>query len=342
VEEPLLRQKLDILREEWNTQGYRTQIENALSTVTALGAKAPGAMWAKWGSLYNDELDTKTDTNQCHFAACSFSPSNVVKSGGWNQFLLSGPEADALIAASPPELRARLVPDAVDLEIESLSVELTSVAITRPWFVPDVFAARFWRFLGSPRMLSDGGELPKGDLPAFVAALVLARNLQIKPRPDSTRNEAVINRIKAGAAVDLGFVKINRVATTPGVDGSRGLLVAPLAVLPPRDVSSPRVAATVKASVATAVPLRATLATPAGPLGGPAMRAPASALMARRIQLNDFTRTALPAASATDAPPTRQPPPAPVPEVDLDTIYVMAFICKRVPLCPNPDSSLPW
>jgi hypothetical protein len=72
------------------------------------------------------------------------------------------------------------------------------------------------------------------------------------------------------------------------------------------------------------------------------MRAPASALMARRIQLNDFTRTALPAASATDAPPTRQPPPAPVPEVDLDTIYVMAFICKRVPLCPNPDSSLPW
>ena len=57
---------------------------------------------------------------------------------------------------------------------------------------------------------------------------------------------------------------------------------------------------------------------------------------------SEFTRlstaTSAMAASPPPEPVTMKAPTAP----DLDSIYVLAFICKHVPLCPNPDATLQW
>jgi hypothetical protein len=64
-----------------------------------------------------------------------------------------------------------------------------------------------------------------------------------------------------------------------------------------------------------------------------------------RFRATTCTRISMPGPTKRPLqPPTTaapQPVAAPVAPPE-DSIYVLAFICKRVPLCPNPDGSLQW
>lgn len=347
--EPLLRQKLDALRQEWDANGNKTEIENALRAIETLGAKAPEALWAKWRTLFVPEIDKQTDTNHNQFALCNLSPSNVLGTDGWSRFGFSGPEADALVAQSTPELKTKLAPSSVDLEIESLSVELTSVAITRPWFVTDVLTARFWRFLDQTRLLSDGGTIPKGELPAYVAALVLARNLEIKLKAASPGNDGAIKRIEAGKAINLGFVRVGAILSPPAAMGTRVLGVKALARLPvgdgsPARVVGPAVRVIPAAARAAAIAPPAARSPIAVPRRAPATVHPATAHVSAmpleaRIRLSEFYRK--PIAPVFPGGHPLGPPTTP-PTADREAIYVMAFICKRVNRCPDPDPQLHW
>jgi hypothetical protein len=351
VDKPALRQQILDLEQEWATKGYRAQYDEAKRIEEQFAGMSPITIWNEWRIQFIPDLDKWTDakTLQSSFPS-GFSPSNVLEAGGWNRFTLTENAVNGLAQGAPPELRNRLAPDQLDLDIESMSFEVTSVGISRAWLIPDVFKARFWRFYDDS-MLSNGQPSPAGLCPAYVAALVLARNLEIKLKPQSLKNAQAVTRLQASPALSLATFKV----------------AAPVAAVSPQQpmmlYSARRVPAVTMTS--TAMP---TLA-PAAPMQPTAMRmaAPPSARMATpattvrdhraippmtvrdhradseavRMRDKGFYRPprppVIPPPSTT---PSAQPPVA-TPTKD-DNIYVLAFICKRVPLCPNPDSALQW
>jgi uncharacterized coiled-coil protein SlyX len=61
--------------------------------------------------------------------------------------------------------------------VTRVSCELTPVVITRGWFDPEVLTWRFWDLPG--KVLSDGNDPPRGELPGYITKLLLIRNLVI-------------------------------------------------------------------------------------------------------------------------------------------------------------------
>lgn len=319
VDEPALRRQLDDLEREWTARGFRAEVERARAVEERLGARSPAVMWESWKKEFNPDIDRLTDpvSNETFFPS-AFSPSNVFEAGAWSRFSLNGRAVQTLASEAPAELRGRLG-DQIDVEIDSLSFEFASLRIERSWFVPDVFAARFWRLGDGVEPLSIGGASPAGRCPAYVAALVVARRLTVNLKPQSTRNEHVFNALKLRRLAVGNF----RIASPEGAGVDRPL----------------------KLSAAPARSIRPAAVGPMHVIGGvsPVMMSPA----ARAVITGPKPRSVVRLKSHTFAairPVAPAPPPAPAPASPLDeeTVYIMAFICRRLPRCPNPDPDLQW
>lgn len=340
--EPMLRQKIIDAEQLWASSGFRAQVEDARRIEALLRDKSPGDTWYRWRNQFQPDIDLRTDTNEFRFAISSFAPSNVLNVNAWQKFTLSSSEVQGLIRLAPPELRTRLVPDeAATLEIESVSFEYTSVGITRPWFIPDVFAARFWKFYEGSKTISDGGNPAHGRCPAYAAGLVLVRNLAVQTKARSAANDKVCQTLKTKPLMLAGFPLQKIAANTPRASTLFGGQAAPTKFTPvsaksarPYAVSTPvlraRTGITHTASAVAVAPPPPKTADPLTLRRGLV-----------RLQGAGFTRSIArpkgpvppgqPAGSGTPAaPPGEQP------------IYIMAFICKRISKCPDPDPSLQW
>ncbi|NJL17399.1 MAG: hypothetical protein HC938_09570, partial [Nitrospira sp.] len=117
-------------------------------------------------------------------------------------------EVEGLAQAAPSEIRKLLGTDQMDLDIESLSLEISSAVITRAWFAPEVFKARFWKFYDTDKVLSNGQNPPSGDCPAYAVAVVFARNLAIKLKPQSPKNQRVLTMLKNSPAQSFATFKL--------------------------------------------------------------------------------------------------------------------------------------
>lgn len=352
VEEPALRSQIQSIEQRWIAEGYKVQVEEARRIQTVLGSKSPSQTWAEWQGLFNPQIDIKTDTNQMPFVITGFAPANALDSS-WQRFTLSESEANALINQAPREIKQRLQPNSVDLDIESLSFEFSSVAITRSWFTSEVFKARFWQFYDSSKQISNGNIPTSGLCPSYVAALVFARNPVITLKPNSPKNKQALDRIKNLDAISVGAFRL-RVKDLQLNDQTPPILQpAPDAIKPkvPIDVVvKPRVP--IDAVVQPRVPIDKIKTPPIISKRIDVVSRMNSAIqfdpiVARRIDpvvlktanLEQFQRTfkRIP----IESPPIVIPPPQ-VPPTNPDEVYIMGFICKRLPLCPNPDSSLQW
>lgn len=205
VIKPALSASLDDINKLWTTEGFKGQVEDALRTEEALGSKSPELTWSMWMNLFSP-ADFKTSPKS--YRVClptGYTPTNAFDSDSWQTFTLSESEAADLIQNAPIELKSRLAPDDIDLDIEFLTFEYNSVAITRPWLSTDLFKARFWRFYDDSKLLSDGKIPPSGLYPAYVRAIVFVRNLVIKLKPNSSNNKRSLEAIKARGNLKLGF-----------------------------------------------------------------------------------------------------------------------------------------
>jgi hypothetical protein len=311
VEEPELREKIESIERDWIAKGFRTQVEEARHIEAALGGKSPSLAWGGWKEQFQEDLDTLTDTNGQRFVWSGFTPSNALDTGAWQRFTLSGGAVNELIKQAPAELRSRLAPNPLDFDIESLSFEYSAVAVTRPWLAPDVFKARFWKFYDDSRLLSDGNTPPVGICPAYVAALVFARKLEIKLKPNSVRNDKSLKRLQSAKSLPLGFFRIAAPATV-ATSPKKTALAGNVSSAPHKSILS-------SSTVAKA----------------------ARALALLRLQKKSFTRI-LPSQAKPMPKDDKDRSRAEIPVGDDDEIFVMAFICKRLPRCPNPDSNLRW
>jgi hypothetical protein len=319
TDEPAMRAAIERCEADWAVLGFRAEVEAAQRVEESSAARSPILQWSEWRRAFTPDLDLLTDGLGNRFAATGFSPADAVADADWPRFTLSRAEMNALIGQAPAELAGILGSSGGADEIESLSFAFRSVALNRPWFRPPAFAARFWRLPDGEAPLCNGVEPPDGRLPAYVAALVLARDVRVEYRQGGRPVRRIPPRqlfeLREDAQLQLYVRPVPRRAAAVLQRQSVGSL--PGVRLAQAKLSQNAFSAEVAASAAV-LARRPELAVRRPIEGRPILVRP--------------TRPP----PVVVAPP---PPPTPAPS---DEVALLAFICKRLPLCPNPDPALPW
>jgi hypothetical protein len=277
------------------------------------------------------------------------SPSDLFDTGSWLRFTLTNAEMTRLIRQVPPELQTIFGSDVANPNVDSVSFEYRSVALTRPWFRPALFKARFWRLGAAGGELSDGGNPPQGDCPSYITALVFARNVTIQRRQQTGAPAEKLD--KPGTLLTLApNIQLHQLSLARATAMSpRMVSKVSSAAAQPAGVSQPRVAAATAASPVRTMRVMDTAATrgvsmqPQVALAGPqkALLLKSTTFQALKIPVQRPLPTPGPRPSPTPTP-APAPAPAPPPASPTDEVTILAFICKRLPRCPDPDPALTW
>lgn len=373
VTEPELRNNLANAQDQWETQGYRKQVETAKSVVESLGAKSPYLTWAEWSKSFNPDIDSLTrGQDQATVFPTSYTPANALDESSWQLFEISNAELLMLLSEAPREIRERLNASNVDSSIESLQFEFSSAKLLRPWFKSEVFRSKIWRF-NDERLLSDGGNPPQGICPSYPVAVVFARNITIKTKQAPTAetktnvqfdgfrilpNDPIllnnINLLKYRHNDEIQTNATSKIKTINHI-GLTGMKTGQTltAVAPPKS-SQVRMMNPVepRASVIamkSAIPNHGKIATSAShnaPKASTMVKASGGMNMQRQanaVLLKRGLSSAVMYKRVSDLRPRhRLPLKLPqTPTID-DSIFILAFVCKPVPRCPNPDEDLQW
>lgn len=357
TDEPAARARLDALQAQWVAEGQKNEVEEARARRVSLGARSPVVTRAQWQSRFNQDIDTLSESsgNVTVFPS-AFTPRNALDEGAWKQFQLTTDELPALLDGIPATLKDRFGAGKLsDPSVKSISFEFSSALIQREWFASDAFKSHFWRFPESTPPLSDGGKPPKGSCPAYVTGVVFGRRVVIEtegepakpPEFDGFRFPTAVT--DQPRLADIPQARLNQPLQLSDRLG-RLLTEKPpvlnLAGRAPR--ADPQVAAMAMrpADVSRAPMVRM------GPSPGAAMASlkidpnmkpgmmidPAATRLRRHLAVN------LPLRIDT----ITLPPPAPAPVrkqtkvTPDDQLFILAFVCKTVPKCPDPDPGLQW
>lgn len=182
IEEPVLRAQVAQFQADWAAKGFKAEVEVARRLDQAGTARQAQAMWEEWRRAFIPDLDMPADVLLNDFATTTLLPGDVAERDDWLKFSLTGAEIQALAQQAPPELQRIFGTGGEATEIESLSFEARSVGLARPWLKTALFQARFWRFPDRTTQLSDGSNPAQGLCPAYPAAIVFARNLEVRRR----------------------------------------------------------------------------------------------------------------------------------------------------------------
>jgi hypothetical protein len=320
ADEPVLSAQVQESEHQWQVDGRRAEIEEAQRLERQLTDRSPAATWAAFRKFFDPstpEIFFASDPTVGRYVPTALRPSDALE-GPWARMTLGAAELAALADAAPAELRDRL-PPTHSSDVVGVTFEYLSVSVQRPWFTSAVFASRAWRFADQTRMLSDGAAPPQGECPAYVAALVLARNLAV-----THRRTAPTERGRPVRRLNLGFARLDRMARPtrrPGRPGEAVVRDHRTNAPQPSDARRPRVSR------------RTMRVTPR-----PGVRGTIDPAVLARLRRNDFRRRAssvpvlvAPASARAGAETT-----------DADHVYVLGFICRTLAQCPDPDVALAW
>src|SRR5206468_9472502 len=120
-------------------------------------------------------------------------------------------------------------------DVQSVSFEYRSVALTRPWLPKRLFQSRFWRLGPGGGELSDGAQPSASRCPAYITALVFARNVQVTyrqiggGRPPPPRSWTLLTLNPTQLRTDSTQLKMARFAVAPAASGTASTIAAPVA-----------------------------------------------------------------------------------------------------------------
>lgn len=352
---PLLRRELAELLQSWMFDGFKEEIETAQTQAAILGARSPALTWADWRGRFNPATDLLNDpTDGVSVAPSGFSPSNAIAEEAWRSFTLSPAEVTALLQEAPPAWLTTMLGSALPGAGQAISFEFSSAAIVRPWFDPGLFKARFWKFSDESRQLSDGKSPATGECPAYVAALVFARKVLVTgggshPAPAPVGPFEGFHFVQATQLVHATVLKRE---FAPAIDAT----INPREVSPGLLVRKKRFARAMPEGAHLAVSRPAFAVSHSVFLHEAAVALPtpvvAKATLDARVVMqfehlkidrsSHFVHLAAPVVFNPVPPVVATPTPTPPPVPDDNTIYILAFICKPLQQCPNPDPELQW
>lgn len=358
VTEPELRNNLADAQSQWETKGYRNQVETAQAVVTALGAKSPHLTWAEWNKSFNPDIDSLTrDKDLVTVFPTSYTPASALDESSWQPFEITEAELAKLLSDAPQEIRDRFNVGNVGSSIESLRFEFSSAKLLRPWFRPEVFRSQFWKF-GDGRLLSDGGNPPQGHCPSYPVAVVFARKIAIKTKqvPNKTNGKFGGFRIPSIFLKNMNVrtlrldtqtrlnvtskIKTINNISLPGKQTGPALT----GVTPVKLSQSPMIHnVSPVASVATIKPL---ILNPAKNVlqESKMVKTIVGANMQRQANVVLLNQALISASLLKKLPDIQPKPPQNIKQTPAedDNIFILAFVCKPVPRCPNPDENLQW
>jgi hypothetical protein len=315
VDEPSLRQRVQQASDDWRVTGCKAEVEAARQVEQACAARSPALKWSEWRTAFEPRLDMLTDAGGQAFALTGLSPVDVLDGADWARFTMSGDEIQQAVKQAPGELKRIFGSAEVRSGIDTLSFEYRSVGVTRPWFFPALFSSRFWRLDDRQPRLSNGADPPSGRCTAYTAALVLVRKVTLTRRRtlaevSNAALDAVQPRVLQNLALrpEVGAQALKLFDSVRPIAGAIGDLVS---------------AASEDGAVED--------------LGSAVERLATSVFSA-------LLSGGAPAASPEPrpGPSTPAPEPASVTTLPPDSISILAFVCKRLPRCPDPDPQLPW
>ncbi len=349
VDEPRLRALVDQASSDWENKGNKADVENAQALKARLEARSPTSAWDEWRSALIPDIDLPTDpyTNM-QYAPTLFSPADIF-AADWPPFHLSSDEIKHLVWSAPDELRNMFYVGDGASAITSLSFQFRSAALVRPWLSTDVFKARFWKFRDDTPPLSDGSAVPQGSWPAYISAVVFARNIvmttQTAPQPQYLQSLTVSQAILSASA-PAAVIRDHRTegtgstspvirdhrtegtgSTSPVIRDHRAQGTGPrwAAIRPFRSgLSSGAVMGRRSAAP--------TLATPVAPRTQ-------QLLAVSRLTNATYSSCWLPPRAASGESSGSSSPP---PTTTSSNVSILAFICRRLAQTPNPDLSLTW
>jgi hypothetical protein len=351
TEEPALRQKVKQAELDLETLGHRAEIEEAEAAVRAHAARmSPSRIWDDWRTSFDPLVDTLTDpvTGQA-FAPTAFSPSDPF-STDWPTFTLTSDEIAKLVSEAPAELSQLDLGSAGD-NVVKVSFQFRSVVLNRPWMRPEVFRARFWRLRQGGEALSDGGSPPTGRLPAYPVAAVFVRNI-VETTRSAGGGQVENHPIRAFQALTLrsavlastaGSVLATKPSTAVEAGAAGGATGTALHMAAVRDFPLPAAREGEEPSLLArdhrlGTPQGGTLETavvtdhrtaPGVPAGAAAMK------VLKRFDLSELRVVGVLTKPPPPPPQEESTPPSP-------DVSVLAYVCKQLPRCPDPDPALSW
>jgi hypothetical protein len=317
------RAQVQAAESDWETKGFKMQVEQARGVEQTYASQSPRLKWNSWTAACNPAIDFPTDpTTNSPFGPTVFAPYDILDHGVWPSFSISGSEIPNLVNQASPELK-NIFGTTGNSTVDSLSFEYCSVALSRPWLRPDVFSARFWRLPDATVQLSDGNVPPQGDWPAYIVAVVFARNIVVTlraagaaPQPQPTFQAVPLESL--------------HVQAQPAPHPLPAVLRAQAVVTPQP--------ATISRNLGSPIFMRAApIAEARQAIIQPGLVASAAAQPTATI--NPALRAQLSAATFTTATPAQTPSKT---ESSGAQVSILAFICKQLPKCPYPDPSLKW
>jgi hypothetical protein len=190
VEEPALLAAIADIEQNWNVIGRKADVEAAQAAIGTYYRRDPAVAWSAFEDRFDPDpagVTLLTGPNG-PYAPTGLLPATVADAE-WASIALDRTELEALARDATDELRARLEGKA-DPSMTEVNFEYTSAGIQRAWWSPELVEARYWRLPAGIEPLSDGGDPPSGSCVAYVAAVALARKIVIVRSVAGDRSES--------------------------------------------------------------------------------------------------------------------------------------------------------
>ena len=245
---PTYRKKVDTAKHNWIVSGYKNQVES----LTAQLAQIEDRDFSIFKQKCKDLMEAYKKTSAFKdFYYTTFTPSNFVKSEGWTQLSISSSKlGQATHADSKSHSRSITtksksgfhshstkntesssscnISTSLKARSFSLSFEFCQVRIVRPWFKESFLTSKYWRFdpkeSRAGQELSDGGNPPKGIMPAYPTSMFVVRNLSLrfdsKQDASSFSDDYKSKSASYSGGVSLGFFNISAGAGYSNSDSS--------------------------------------------------------------------------------------------------------------------------
>lgn len=307
----------------WETKGQKNEVEKWLGIFNQLAGAAPISLLADLRSDY--DLFAKISgadglAAEFSYLPTLFNPSNFFEDQvSWPQLSLDKMEVAALYEKAPEALKKLFQKGEDEPGIRKINFEYAVVSIVREWFpYKDFFQQRFWKLPDGAAAVSDGNG--RGLIPAYPEKLIFVRNVVINF--ETPVQPAAVKNLSAELFLRLDpQVKLQMKTKSAAVIDKRMKFRTVAAAGPVTD---------------PALPIMEARMMPAKP----AVTRKFSAALFKTADFRKFSEIAVkPPAPVAPPPPVN---PAGSTEIKSPAMELLAFICRKMPLCPNPDPNLDW
>ena len=204
----ILRNKVRAAMNDWVANGYKNDYEQISAFIDQVMQRDMTLLKQE----YRDDLEKTRITGLASgsdFFYTSLIPGNFARSSGWTEFTFSSGDFASHSSSNYSTRRWQARAGAAFLGIFggrgggsssssrsdykdtfksddfSLKFEICQVPIVRPWFKQAFLLSKTWRFdqnnpEAKDEIVSDGGDIPKGLMPAYPTTAIFVRGLTLR------------------------------------------------------------------------------------------------------------------------------------------------------------------